>query len=141
MAFSAITFAMAGAAYAETVYIEGKSGKFRSGPGTNYKVLWEAPRYTPVEFLAKFQNWYALRDKDGDVGWVHDQVVAKGKAAVVVAKKADVRKGPGKNNPVVFTVERRYLFKALEEKKDWIKVVDADGDGGWIAKEAVWLSR
>ncbi|MBI5815202.1 MAG: SH3 domain-containing protein [Nitrospinae bacterium] len=128
-------------ASSETVYIEGKAAKFRSGPGTNYKVLWEAPVFTPLEFLAKFKDWYAVRDKDGDVGWVHNQVIAKGKAAVVTDKKADVRKGPGKDKPMAFAVEKGYLFRVVDEKKEWAKVKDAEGDEGWILKESLWMSR
>ena len=133
--------ALVSQAFGEMVYIEGKLAKFRSGPGSNYKVLWEAPRLTPLEFLAKYKDWYAVRDKDGDVGWVNDQVIGKGKSAVVKDKKSEVRKGPGKNNPVAFAVEKNYLFKVLEEKKEWVKVKDNDGDEGWILKESLWISR
>ena len=129
------------AGWAESIYVEGKSARIRSGPGTNYQILWEAPRYTPLEYLAKYKQWYAVRDYEGDVGWVHQQVIGKGKAAIVTNKKANVRKGPGPSYPIVFTVEKLYRFKVMEEKGDWYKVKDAEGDEGWIFKTLVWVSR
>lgn len=128
-------------AWAEIVHVNGDKARFRAGPGTNYKVLWEAGKYTPLEYLAKYKDWYVVRDYQGDVGWLHEQSVGKGKAAIVIVKKASVRKGPGQNHPTIFSVEERYLFKVIDEKKEWAKVVDKEGDEGWLLKESLWISR
>jgi SH3-like domain-containing protein len=128
-------------AWAETIYVNTDKAKLRSGPGTSYKTLWEARKYTPLEYLAKYKDWYVARDYQGDVGWIQEQSVAKGRAAIVIGKKANIRKGPGPNHPMLFTVEERYLFKVVEEKKEWVKVLGADGDGGWVLKELLWMSR
>lgn len=128
-------------AWAELIYVEGEWGRIRSGPGTEYQILWEAPRYTPLEYLAKYQDWYAVRDHEGDVGWVHEQVVGKGQAAIVTNPTANVRKGPSTDNPIVFKVEQNYLFKVLETKGPWYKVQDTEGDTGWIYNSLVWVSK
>lgn len=128
-------------AWAEPIYVKTDKAKLRSGPGTTYKVLWEARKYTPLEYLAKHKDWYVARDYQGDVGWVQEQSVSKGVAAIVIKKKADIKKGPGQGHPTLFTVEERYLFKVVEEKKEWVKVQGADGDGGWVLKEMLWISR
>lgn len=128
-------------AWAEPIYVKIDKAKLRSGPGANYKVLWEARKFTPLEYLAKHKDWYVARDYQGDVGWIQDQSVAKGAAAIVIKKKANIKKGPGANNPTLFTVEERYLFKVVEEKKEWVKVQASDGDGGWVLKELLWMSR
>ncbi len=127
--------------YAGTlVYVE-KTARFRAGPGTNYQILWEAPKYTPLEYLARYGKWYAVRDRDGDVGWVHKTSLGKGRAAIITVKKANVRKEPNVESIVKFTVEERYLFKVLEDKNGWLKVVDIDGDQGWIPAKLLWVSR
>lgn len=140
--FFALALALAAhCAWAEPIYVKIDKAKVRSGPGTNYKVLWEARKFTPLEYLAKHKDWYVARDYQGDVGWIQEQSVAKGAAAIVIKKKADIKKGPGKAQPTIFTVEERYLFKVVEEKKEWVKVQGADGDSGWVMKEALWMSR
>jgi len=130
-----------GVSSAESIYINADKARFRDGPATTYDILWTAPKYTPVEKLAQYKNWYVVRDNEGSVGWVHKQVVSKGKAAIVTNKIANVRKGPGTSFPKVFSVEQNYLFKVLEKKGSWYKVIDADGDSGWITEQLVWVSR
>lgn len=141
LAFLFLVIMMPVLAFSEPVYVKGGKAKIRSGPGTNYQVLWEAPKYTPLEYLARFQDWYAVRDKDRDVGWVHKQVIGKGRAAIVVTKKANIRKGPGTKNPIVFSVEKNYLFKVLEKKGSWYRLVDKDGDKGWALDKLLWVSK
>lgn len=131
----------ASAALAETIYVEGSTARFRAGPGTDYPILWEAPRYSPLEYLCKYEDWYVARDHEGDVGWVHEQVIGKGRAAIVINEKANIRKGPGTDNPIVFVVEKRYRFKVLDAKGAWFKVVDTEGDEGWVYGSLVWVSR
>jgi len=140
LALAALTI-WASAAFAEDIYIEGATGRIRSGPGTEYDILWEAARYTPLEYLAKYKDWYAVRDYEGDVGWVHQQVIGKGRAAIVTSKKANIRKGPATSYPIAYSVEQRYLFKVLDEKKGWFKVVDSEGDEGWVYSPLVWVSK
>lgn len=142
IAFFALALILAAhCAWAEPIYVSVDKAKLRSGPGTSYKVLWEARKYTPLEYLAKYKDWYVARDYQGDVGWIQGQSVSKGVAAIVINKKANIRKGPGQDHPMLFTVEERYLFKVVEEKKEWVKVQGADGDGGWVLKEHLWMSR
>ncbi len=128
-------------AFAVKIYVEGKNARLRSGPGVKYQILWEAPRYTPLEYLAKYKEWYAVRDIDGDVAWVNEQVIGKGEAAIVTNKKANIRKGPGTSNPILFFVEKGYLFKVTGKKGDWLKVKAPDGDEGWVFNKLVWISR
>ncbi|VAX22623.1 hypothetical protein MNBD_NITROSPINAE03-1469 [hydrothermal vent metagenome] len=127
--------------FAENIYVEKDNARFRSGPGTNYQILWESPRYTPLEYLAKYKGWYAVRDHDGDVAWVNKQVIGKGVAAIVTNKKANVRKGPGTNTRIVFFVEKGYLFKVTGDKNGWLKVKAPDGDEGWVLAKLVWISK
>lgn len=127
--------------FAETIYVEKNNARFRVGPGTNYQILWESPRYTPLEYLAKYKDWYAVRDHEGDVAWVNKQVIGKGAAAIVTNKKANIRKGPGTNTRIVFFVEKGYLFKVTGKKDGWLKIKADDGDEGWVLGKLVWTSR
>lgn len=128
-------------AAAEDIYVEAAAARMRSGPGTNYSILWEAPRNTPFEYLAKYKDWYAVRDFEGDVAWVQESVIGKGKAAVVTNKKANIRSAPSQESAIVFWVEKGYLFRVLDQKGEWYKVRDKDNSEGWVNAPLVWVSR
>ena len=128
-------------AFADPLHIKLKNARFRAGPGTSYKVLWEAPMFTPLEYLAKYKDWYAVRDREGDVAWVSQQAIGQGEAAIVINKKANIRKGPGTRHQMVFTVDEGYLFKVIEKKGNWYKVKDVEGDEGWVLNKLIWVSR
>jgi len=128
-------------AFAERIFVKGAKARLRSGPGTQYQVLWESPKFTPLEYLAKYKDWYAVRDMDGDVAWVSQEVIGKGSAAIVIKKKANIRKGPGTKNPIIFSVEEGYRFKVTGAKGSWYKVKDEDGDEGWVLDKLIWVSR
>jgi len=136
----ALLFA-AGDSWADPLYVEESKARIRSGPGTEYDVLWEPPRYTPLEYLAKFKDWYAVRDFQRDVGWVHEGSVARGKAAIVTDSKVNVRKSPDAKAATAFVVEKHYLFLIVESKGAWLKIKDIDGEEGWIQDNQVWISR
>ena len=128
-------------ALAENIYIKGEKARFRSGPSTNYAIIWEAQKYYPLEFLATYKDWYVVRDSEGDVGWVHSQVVRKGIAAIVTSKKANVRQSSNIKSNIKFKVYEGYPFLVKKRKGDWIRVVDAEGENGWIHNDLVWMSK
>lgn len=48
--------------------------------------------------------------------------------------KANVRTGPSLNRPVTMELFNGYPLKVLKTEKDWHKVIDFEGDSGWIFK-------
>jgi len=131
-------FVSASVARAEEVMINHKEAKIRNGPGTNYTVLWAPRMYTPLEALAKHADWYAVRDVEGDVGWIHESVVTKDPSAIVTDATVNVHESADSNSRVLYQAPKNYTFKVEEEKGGWMKVVDPDGDSGWIAKNGAW---
>ncbi|MBI3582138.1 MAG: SH3 domain-containing protein [Nitrospinae bacterium] len=131
-------FVFSAGAWAEEVMVNSKDAKIRSGPGTSYAILWKPNLYTPLEVLAKHQDWYAVRDLEKDVGWVNSGSVSKGRGAIVSEKVIDVHESGDANSRVVYQAPKNYTFKITEDKEGWAKVVDADGESGWIQKKGVW---
>jgi SH3-like domain-containing protein len=125
-------------AWAEEILVNSKDAKIRSGPGTSYPLLWKPNIYTPLEVLAKYHDWYAVRDLEKDVGWVNSGSVSKGRGAIVTEKVIDVHESGDAKSRVVYQAPKSYTFKITEEQGGWAKVVDADGEGGWIQKKGVW---
>jgi SH3-like domain-containing protein len=128
----------AGAVSAQRMTVDVSTANIRSGPGTNYDVLWKVERHHPVEVIRKSGDWYYFRDFEGDKGWVYDDLVRKMDSVIVIKDKCNVRSGPGTNHDIVFTVERGVPFKVLDRKGNWIRIQHADGDKGWIHKMLVW---
>ncbi len=125
-------------AWAEEAMINNKEAKIRNGPGTNYTVLWKPRMYTPLEVLAKHGDWCAVRDVEGDVGWIHDSVLAKEPAAIVTDAMLNVHESADSNSRILYQAPKGYTLKALEDKGGWLKVVDPDGESGWISKKGIW---
>lgn len=56
----------------------------RSGPGTRYPILWAFHRQGwPVTVLAEYQNWYKIRDFEGEEGWAYRGLISSQKTAVI----------------------------------------------------------
>ncbi len=50
----------------------------------------------------------------------------------VTKDNVNVRTGPSTNNPVSMEVFKNYPLKVSASQGEWVKVVDFEGDGGWI---------
>lgn len=59
----------------------------RSGPGNQYPILWVYQRAGyPVEVLARYDNYYKLRDIEGEEGWVYIGMVSRKATGLVGGK-------------------------------------------------------
>ncbi len=59
----------------------------RSGPGNQYPILWVYQRAGyPVEVLARYDNYYKLRDVEGEEGWVYIGMVSRKPTGLVGGK-------------------------------------------------------
>ncbi len=127
-----------GIAHAQRLSIKADIGNIRSGPGTNYNVIWKVERFHPLFVIKKSNEWYKFRDYERDEGWVHKSLVDSTASVITKSEKCNVRSGPGTGNDIVFTVEKGVPFKVLKRKGKWIQVRHADGDMGWIYESLVW---
>ena len=55
-------------------------------------------------------------------------------ALCIKDKKANLRKGPGKQYEKVWTVFKYMPLKRLEKKGNWLRVQDLEGDKYWVYK-------
>lgn len=116
----------------------------RSGPGNQYPVLWIYQRAGyPVQVLARYDNYYKLRDVEGEEGWVYVGMVSRritglvgGKVPSPLFKHADAssmlvaRMAPG------VVVE----MGACEEGGNGAGLmckVDVNGTRGWVKKTSL----
>jgi SH3-like domain-containing protein len=119
-----------------------QTANLRSGPGTKYEKTWQVFKYMPLKKIGSKGNWYKVRDVDGDVHWIYKKLVtSKYRCAVVKAREANIRKGPGtKYKKTDLSPAIKYdTFKVIKIKGNWVKVVDEFGEVGWIYKKLLWI--
>jgi SH3-like domain-containing protein len=111
----------------------------RTGPGYDYPIQWIFTKSgEPVEIFAEFEQWRRIRDKYGDEGWVHQNMLS-GKRYVVVT--GDLLREMHKKNNIKSKViaklspDLRCILKKSEER--WC-YLDCKGTKGWVLKEHLW---
>lgn len=125
-------------ALAERLTVASSLANIRSGPGTNYDVLWQVGKYFPVSIIKKSGNWYFFKDFEGDEGWIHNSLVNKISSVITNKVKCNIRSGPGLKYKILFSVDNGIPFKVIKKKGSWINIRHADGDSGWIHKSLIW---
>ena len=128
--------------FAQKLTVNSDVANIRSGPGTNYEVLWQVEKYTPLLILDtdKSGTWYYIKDYEGSIGWISKNLMSKIDAVITKPRdeRCNIRSGPGTNHDVIFKAIKGVPFKVLERKGNWIHIKHADGDEGWIHKNLVW---
>ncbi|MFQ5916342.1 MAG: SH3 domain-containing protein [Nitrospiraceae bacterium] len=125
---------------AEIVRVKVKLANIRSGPGTRFEKIWVVPRNYPYRVLKRQGKWLKVRDFEGFEDWIYGPLTDHKPAAVVKVNRANVRKGPGTNYPVLFRSDMGVPFLVLEKRGKWVKVRHADGERGWIFRKLLWGS-
>jgi len=127
-----------GVAMAERLAVSASVANIRSGPGTEYDIIWQVGKYHPIQIIKKSGTWYRFRDFEQDEGWIHKSLVSKIRTVITKKKKSNIRSGPGTRHKIVFTVEKGIPFRIIKRKGSWIFIEHADGDKGWIYEALVW---
>ncbi len=67
----------------------------RAGPGKDYPILWVYQRKgLPVEIIQEFDTWRRIRDRDGTVGWVQQNLLSGKRGALVIDEARTLRTDP-----------------------------------------------
>ncbi len=124
--------------FAQRLTVTADIANIRSGPGTNYEVLWQVEKFHPVWIINKADNWYYFRDFEGDEGWIHTSLVSDIPAVITKNEMCNIRSGPGTGYKILFTVGKGIPFRVLQRKDKWVYGQHADGDTGWIHDSLLW---
>jgi len=114
----------------------------RTGPGERFPILWVyQERNFPVEVLDSFEIWRQIREKDGTVGWVHQNMLKKTRF-VIVEKEGSLLKEAKPDAPMVAVVQPGVIAKVEEcPKGDYCRLVVSDETytkKGWFPRSALW---
>lgn len=128
----------------DALCVKVSKANIRTGPSTKYKAVWEVYKYMPFEKIGTSVSgsWYSVKDVDGDINWVHKNLLTQAfQCAVVKEAQVNIRTGPGTNyketadSPAL----QYYSFRVLSKKGKWTKVKDELGKIGWIHSDFLWI--
>lgn len=128
----------AGAAQAQRQAVTASVANIRSGPGTNYQIIWKVEKYHPIHVIETSGAWYHFRDFENDKGWIHKSLTGKIPTVITNRDECNIRSGPGTTYDILFKVEKGIPFKVIGRQGKWIHLEHADGDRGWIYSALVW---
>jgi SH3-like domain-containing protein len=111
----------------------------RTGPGMRYPITWVYRRHgLPVEAIAQFEDWYRIRDADGDEGWIHRRLLSNARTALIVAGGVlDVRRRPSADSQTILRAESGVQGDLIACQAAWCQV-DLGGAQGWLPRSALW---
>ncbi len=106
----------------------------RVGPGQQYDVSWVyLVAGTPVEIIQEFDVWRKIRDFDGSVGWVHQNMLAAGRAGYVLKSldtQVGLRAGADDDAAVVAWVGPGFPVRIDNCNGSWCEVNAVDHPAG-----------
>lgn len=130
---------LGGVCSAEMVSVALEKAQVRNKPAVSgAQVVFEASRYSPLEVQQRQGNYLQVKDYRGNSGWVHKTLVSSAAAGVVTGIGVNVRKGPGKEFPASFQMQKGDTFLVLNQEGDWVEIWQEGGRSGWIWKGLAW---
>lgn len=124
--------------FAESMSVAFSGADIRTAPSAAAsKVIFTASRYYPLEVLSSEKEYYRVKDFRGRSGYIHKSLLSKVETVVVTADKANVRQGPGVDNPVIYQLSSGSSAKFLGKVDGWLEISSSKGKG-WIADFLVW---
>ncbi len=116
---------------AEKVYL-------RAGPGPDFPIQWVfVRRGLPVEILATFDIFRKIRDSEGTVGWVNQQMLTGRRSVLVAGEIRDLHGEANQTSEVVAQLEPGVIAAVAKCNPTWCEV-KAGGYKGWLKRDEVW---
>ena len=114
----------------------------RTGPGDRYPIMWVyQEKNFPVEVLDTFEIWRQIREKDGTVGWVHQNMLKKARYVIVEKEDSLLKKNDPDSYPVA--IVQPGVIARIEECPlgKYCKITVSDENytkKGWFPRANLW---
>jgi len=112
------------------VTIKAKASNVRVGPGYQYDVAWQYQvGNVPVEIIQEFDVWRKIRDVDGSIGWVHQNMLSGTRAGYVTKDAGDkvgLHTAASDDSGIVAWMGPGFPVKINSCEKGWCAVVATD---------------
>ena len=125
-------------------FVSTKSGRanVRRGPSFEYPIEWIYVRAgMPVEIIAEFDVWRRVRDRDGEVGWIHRTQLDARRMALVISESAGeriaLRADAAAGARAVAFAEPGLIARLQECAGGWCRI-SAQRVNGWVETHNLW---
>ena len=115
--------------------IDSGEANLRAGPGKDYQILWVYQRKgLPVEIIQEFDTWRRIRDRDGTVGWVQQNLLSGKRTGLIIDQQRILRREPGSDDAVARL--QPGVVARIEECRsdDWCQL-EVQGYRGWLTRD------
>lgn len=131
----------------EPVCVVRTTVELHKSPNSTSPVSWIVGRNMPLLKISEQRdkqknNWYEVRDLDGEKHWLRSNLVSHKVVCVVVrSKTARLRQGPGKEFPLaeLEQVDRFTPFRKLDRDGEWVQIEDEYSGQYWIHESNLWI--
>lgn len=110
----------------------------RSGPGTRFEAVWSLIRGYPLRVIGRRGSWLAVRDFEGDRGWVFRPLTGRVPHHIVKAQVANLRARPSTRSRILGKLSYGDILRTLGRHAGWVLVRQSDGTRGWVARRLLW---
>ncbi len=110
----------------------------RSGPSSVYRIIRSVNRGYPVEIVERQGDWAHIQDYLESEGWVHGSLLGANNSVIVTTTKANLRSGPGTNNPIVDKIDYGTVLWVKDISNEWYRVETRDSLAGWLHHQLIW---
>lgn len=140
--FAFFLFLSLGAHATEYASLKHDEVNLRTGPGERYPIMWVyQEKNFPVQVLDSFELWRQIREKDGTVGWVHQNMLKKTRYVIVEKEDSLLKKNDPDSYPVA--IVQPGVIARLEECPlgKYCKITVSDETHtkkGWFPRSGLW---
>lgn len=93
----------------------------------------------PVKQVSRVDGWRKVFTYGGDEGWLAESDIRAAQGAVVVVERAVVRSDPHPQGAPIFYAKRGVILEILRRGiGEWVQVLHADGESGYIVAADIW---
>lgn len=124
----------------EIVYMSLKPNKvnLRSGPNKEFPILYIYQlKFMPVKITGEYDNWFKIVDKDGDVGWISEQLLSKARTIITLNDMQLLYSNYNKEAYPTYRLGKNVIAKFLKCKENRCKV-KIGKIKGWLNKSDIW---
>jgi SH3-like domain-containing protein len=110
----------------------------RLGPSLDYpiKFVYKA-KNIPIQVIGEYDNWYKIKDKDGEEGWLNRNLTIKKRHLLVIDGTQIIYRRNSVDSAPIFRVEEDVPLEFKKCDGEWCKV-ELNNKIGWIQKKVVY---
>ena len=110
----------------------------RAGPNKNFITLYTYKlRYMPVKVIGEYDKWFNIIDKDGDSGWVIENLVSRVRTVITLQDIQFLYSNYSDIAIPIYRVEKNVILHLIKCKKSRCKV-KIGKIKGWLNKSDIW---